>query len=121
MRETSVSLVPTILLDFKKSRIRIHRQTLRLLGSPEYIRILVNPEDEVIALQVCEASDARAHDSRADKQPLELYSGSLLQQLYLCGHWGDGQIYRLNGIIIPRESIALFKMNSMAVIPPDFI
>ncbi len=30
-------------IDLKKNRIRIHRQTLHLLGDPDYIQLLVNP------------------------------------------------------------------------------
>ena len=36
-------------LDPARTRIRIHKKTLRLLGSPAYIQFLVNPEELYIA------------------------------------------------------------------------
>lgn len=35
--------VPVIVIDSKSGRIRIHRNTLHLLGDPEYIQLLINP------------------------------------------------------------------------------
>ncbi len=37
---------PLICIDFKKNRIRIHRNTLRQIGNPEYIQLLVNPDQK---------------------------------------------------------------------------
>ena len=36
-------------LDPVRNRIRIHRQTIRLLGNPAYVQFLVNPEELYIA------------------------------------------------------------------------
>ncbi len=41
--KNDVSNASMIVIDRKNSRIRIHRNTLRLLGDPEYIQLLVNP------------------------------------------------------------------------------
>ena len=38
---------PLICIDFKKNRIRIHRNTLRQIGNPEYIQLLVNPDQKI--------------------------------------------------------------------------
>ena len=35
---------PILSIDLKKSLIRIHRNTLRLLGDPDYIQLLINPQ-----------------------------------------------------------------------------
>ena len=42
---------PLICIDFKKNRIRIHRNTLRQIGNPEYIQLLVNPDQKMIGVQ----------------------------------------------------------------------
>ena len=44
-RETS--LKPVLCIDLKKNRIRIHKLTLHMLGDPEYIQLLVNPQDSM--------------------------------------------------------------------------
>ena len=46
---------PTIFIDMKKSRIRIHRRTLQMLGNPTHIQLLVNPDSRTIAVADCRA------------------------------------------------------------------
>ena len=36
----------TLQLDLARSRIRVHRNTLAALGNPEYILLIVNPEEK---------------------------------------------------------------------------
>ena len=48
---SDTSNVPALSIDFKQNRIRVHKKTLRLLGSPDYVQLLVNPADGVIALR----------------------------------------------------------------------
>ncbi len=38
-------------IDFKKGRIRIHKESLRLIGNPKYVHFLVSIETESIALR----------------------------------------------------------------------
>ena len=52
---------PLICIDFKKNRIRIHRNTLRQIGNPEYIQLLVNPEQKMIGIKASCAEDKLAH------------------------------------------------------------
>ena len=79
---------PYLTLDFRKGRIRIYRATLKLLNSPDYIRLLVNPEQEIIAVQVSDANEARAFRSaglRVDSQKnYDLSSRALTDQLRPC-------------------------------------
>ena len=52
---------PLICIDFKKNRIRIHRNTLRQIGNPEYIQLLVNPDQKMIGIKASCAEDKLAH------------------------------------------------------------
>ena len=52
---------PTLCIDLKKNRIRIHKCTLHLLGNPEYIQILVNPDRHMLALRKSKRTDHAAH------------------------------------------------------------
>ena len=71
---------PAIMFDFKKSRIRIHKNTLRALNNPAYVLLLINPVDRLIAVQANDGTDARAHrvGIRASKKSYEIYSMALL-------------------------------------------
>ena len=106
---------PAILVDLRKYRIRIHKTTLHSIGDPENILLLVNPEEQTLAILRCDRSDPKAHHiakaSHVSQKPLELYSQSLVLSLRsICGDWQDNQTYRLYGEIIPSEGIARFHM-----------
>ena len=54
-------LIPVIILDFKKGRIRIYKNTMRALGNPEFVLLLVNPTARLIALIKSDRKNSRAH------------------------------------------------------------
>lgn len=112
---------PAILVDLKKYRIRIHKNTLHLIGNPEHVLLLVNPEEHTLAILRCDRSDPRAHHmtmpSIINKKSFELYSRSLIKSLRdICYNWQDNQSYRLYGEIIPNENIARFYMSDAILI-----
>ena len=93
----------------KKMRIRIHRATLRKLGEPEYIQLLVNPEEKQIVVQSADSTDYLAHriKKRGDN---ELYSTDLLEKLgALSGNWRSNGLITLEGLIVNGTS-AVFSL-----------
>ena len=108
--------VPTLLVDFRKCRIRLHQRTLRLLGCPGFFQLLVNPDKRVIALRLCDTSDVRAHHQKRADEALELYSRPLLRQLLLCGCWNPAGVYKLYGAAVPEDGVILFKMDQAIMI-----
>jgi hypothetical protein len=117
----SVTAKPAILIDLKKYRIRIHKQTLHMLGNPEYICLLVNPTDQVIAVCCSTKSDNLSHHinwkSLLNRKSYELYSMNLVQSLRdVCTDWQDNQSYRIYGEIISNEKIAQFRMNESILV-----
>ena len=106
---------PLIVIDFKKHRIRIHHNTLLALGSPEYIFLLVNPEERTLAILCSDRFNPRAHRISSVVQegvkPIELYSRSLIKTLRdVCLDWQEHKSYRLYGDIIPGERLVRFFM-----------
>ena len=108
-RETS--LKPVLCIDLKKNRIRIHKLTLHMLGDPEYIQLLVNPQDSMIAIRKSVRKDYLAHRVRYRKADshycYELYSTELLQA---------NRSYRIYGALNPRECLASFSMNECVLV-----
>lgn len=48
--------LPAIMsIDTKRGRIRIHKAVLHQLGDPQYIQLLVNPSDMVVAVRCIDA------------------------------------------------------------------
>ena len=105
---------PAIMFDFKKSRIRIHKNTLHALDNPAYVLLLINPIDRVIAVKANDGTDARAHrvGMRASKnKSFEIYSMALLNKLRLCSEWDEKQSYRILGNRIEEQDLVQFKIN----------
>ena len=105
---------PAIMFDFKKSRIRIHKNTLHALKNPAYVLLLINPIDRLIAVQANDGTDARAHrvGMRASKnKSFEIYSMALLDKLRLCSAWDEKQSYRILGNRIEEQDLVQFKIS----------
>ena len=99
----------------KKKRIRIHKQTLRLLDNPGYIQLLVNPEQKTIAIKVCNASAQQVHKILYKPSvECDLYSKELMYQLNtVCPELISGYTYRLFGKLLPEKGVALFQMTEL--------
>lgn len=107
---------PAISVNLKRPLIRIHKDTLHLLGDPEYILLLVNPQDRTIAVLPSDRSDVKAHHiskhNLIHNKSFELYSKNLINNLRnLANDWNDNTTYRMNGTQISGKSIIQFKME----------
>ncbi len=111
---------PAILVDLKKSRIRIHKNTLRAIGNPGYVLLMVNPENRTLAVLGSDSTDPRAHKitlTAVNQKSIELYSRSLVRNLrVLCSEWQNNQSYRLYGEIISNEGVAQFHMDKSVLL-----
>lgn len=111
------SLPPAIMVDCKNNRIRIHRQTLHLLGDPDYIQLMVNPESGTLALSSSErikTAHAVRWDKLSDRKCCELYSKSLICQLKsVSPGWENNGKYRMTGNYLPGERLICFHMTSL--------
>jgi hypothetical protein len=109
---------PLISIDFKKNRIRIHRNTLRLIGNPEYIQLLVNPYKKIIGIKASCQEDKLAHKVNdyfvVTGNSYELYSRDLLYTLTKVNNdWQNYEIFRLEGNISHANRLALFSMENI--------
>ena len=112
---------PIICIDRKKERIRIHRQTLNLMGRPEYIQLLVNPEQGMFALRGSFKGDHLAHRIRksffTSDNCYEIYSKHLMQQLVrVNSELLEDQSYRIYGEMVPMAGIARFNLHNLVLL-----
>ena len=111
----------TMALDMKKSRIRIHKTTLHILGDPQYIQILINEETMQLVLKGIDLpqSGDQCHKTNVKKlgvdESCEFYSDTLVQKLRMLIKDIDSKhTYRLtNGKHIKSHQIALFELSSI--------
>ncbi len=107
---------PTLSIDLKRNLIRIHKVTLNTLGCPEYIQLLVNPDDKSIAIMKGLSSDKLAHHvcyERIKKgQSFELYSTILLENLKsISAQCESMKAYRIYGDYLPDFEIVKFSID----------
>ena len=109
-----------LVIDPKKSRLRIHKQTLALLDNPQYIQLLVNPEKKIILL--CPVSSYQAACERIKWEQLseskccEIYSTSFIEKLMLLSDdWNENMSYKLNGTLLPKQKVIMYHMQDAVV------
>ena len=119
MAENKRTLVQ-ISIDLKKSRLRIHKASLHLIGDPLYIQLLVNREAQQVAIRSVESSkfDSAAHklnpSSMDSDFSFEIYSRPFVEKLraeFDCFHFGTS--YRLIGVAVPEEKMCVFPLSSI--------
>ena len=102
-------------IDFKHHRMRIHKKTLHAMGNPEYVQVLVAPEERALAIMPCGRSNPRSHrlhwERLANGQSFELHSKSLVRNLFeLRGDWQGGHTYRIRGAFAAPNRGVVFNM-----------
>lgn len=74
-------LNPSVSINLRKPVVRINKDTISAIGNPEYIILLVNPEDCSLGVSPGIKNDKRAHcisKYNSSRNTMELYSKSLL-------------------------------------------
>ncbi len=111
---------PTLVIDFKNNLIRIHRNTLHILGDPKYVQLLVHPESMMLILRgsIRNSTSQKINPKMTDgRQSFELYSKGLVKSLLgVCPVWEDEQAYRMKGEYIHAERITRFNMRESVLI-----
>lgn len=106
----------SILIDSKKYRIRIHKNTLSSIGTPDNILLLVNPKERTLVIQCSNNLEPLAlcisKSYLAKRKSIELYSRSLVKSILdICTNWQDNQSYLLYGKTILKGGVALFHLD----------
>ena len=93
----------TMAIDLKKNRLRIHKSTLRLMGSPEFVTLLFSPERNAIGVIASKSEIPKVVEIRVvyDK-PTSAFSG--------LDHAG---LYRLKGYPVPEENGVYFPLSTL--------
>ena len=109
-----------ISVDLKKNRIRIHKSTLHLLGDPPYIQLLVNPDKQIVAVRSLDRYVSGDQVHRITRKALEsdnsieIYSQLLsLKLMDTSACFSRGGLFKLTGIFVPSEQLAVFPMKSL--------
>jgi len=109
-----------ISIDFKKFRIRVHKDSLRLIGNPRYIQLLVNVNELQVAFRGVDTDLRGMHAHKVNRAALasdfsfEIYSRTFIEMLRTTfDTFDENCTYRLTGMAVPKDRIAVFSICSM--------
>lgn len=109
-----------IAIDLKKNRIRIHKEALKLIGTPKYIQFLVSVDHSMVAIRGAESDSGTSATIKVDLPNLpsdfsyEIYSKSLVNKLAKAfGCFDPGCAYRLSGYVLREKQAAIFPITSL--------
>ena len=118
--DDATNLQTQVSIDFKKNRIRVYKELLRLIGDPKYIQFLVNVEKSQVAIRGIDADSRESHAHKVNRTIMttdfsfEVYSQSFTEKLRTVFDGFEGKCtYRLSGTVLPRERAVVFSINSM--------
>lgn len=91
------------------------------MGRPEYIQLLVNPDEGMFALRGSFKGDHLAHRIRksffTSDNCYEIYSKHLMQQLVrVNSDLLEDQSYRIYGEMVPMAGIARFDLHDLVIL-----
>ena len=109
--------LPIMTIDMRKRRIRLYKQTLRLLDNPEYVQFLVNPSEHIFAVKSSAATGISAQKIywtilNGNGKCCEFYSKNLIETLQ--SHFFNGSdehTYRVIGEYNDRKKAVIFDLN----------
>ena len=121
---SDTSNVPAMSIDFKQNRIRVHKKTLRLLGSPDYVQLLVNPADGGIALRRLEQPEPQHFkvnwDGLLKRNSFDIHSMSFIRKLRQCSaDLPQDKTYRIKGKYIADFEVARFCLKDAEPVNTD--
>ena len=100
--------LPSLSIDQKKNRIRIHKKTLYMLDNPTFIQILVNPDKKALVIMPSVKEDHLAHRINwmyldDSSKSYELYSKTLVEMINSLQIWEPRQIYKVEGELVKTD------------------
>ena len=108
-------MVPSILLDFPRTRIRINKRVLRSLNNPDYVRLLINPDTRTFAIESCDDTEPRKHripsHVKNSRQCFEIRSMSFLEQLAIHAQWDTRSAYKVCASAQAGKQLLLFRFD----------
>ncbi len=107
---------PAITVSLRKPCIRIYKQTLHLIGNPEYVLLSVNFTDNTLLITPSITFDSKAHNVgkylKNSSKSVVLYSTPLIKSLQqMCNTWQNDKVYRMYGKLASENKCIQFKLN----------
>ena len=107
-------------IDFKRSRVRLYKESLHLIGDPKYIQLMVNVDQRLVAIRGIDRDTRGSHAHKINhakfnsEMCFEIYSQSFVSNLRSAFDGFEGDCtYRLTGTVYPNDRAVVFEVDSM--------
>ncbi len=113
MQTQTPAPVAGLTLDIKKRRFRISGKTFQLIDTPEYFRLLVNPNSKGLVIEECGEYTKGAYQLSKVPQHrgcYEMTSKSLMNEIMLCAGITTTNTIRLTGQRIRGKKAIFFRI-----------
>ena len=118
--EINISEQISMAIDLKKHRLRVHKQTLRLLGSPPYVQLLFSTKMEAIVILARKTAVPGGQeikvvfDKNSNAGTFDIYSKELISRIQeQYAGLNDRVLYRLIGYELKEESGVCFPLSTL--------
>jgi len=98
--------IPNMVVSFKRGRIRVPKHALRMMGTPHFIRLLINTEERYVAVSPGEEGDSKSYRVPdyvyTSRCSFEVNSIALIYQIKLyCGYSDEVETC----VLLPRACL----------------
>jgi len=106
-------------IDLKKNRLRVHSQTLKLLGSPEFVQLLISPSKRAIIVQAKSERETGGQEipvvfGKPPQGCFEIYSKELICRIRKHFPVLDKKgLYRLDGSYMEENESVCFPLSTL--------
>lgn len=120
--DQETSDIISMAIDLKKYRLRVHKQTLRLLGCPHYVQLLLSTKRDAIVILRKEAMVPNGmeikviFDKKDTSGTFDIYCKELIIRIreQFSGLDNKG-LYRLTGFEIPEAGGVCFPLRTLTL------
>ncbi len=120
MAETTEAKL-TMSIDLKKNRLRVHKQTLRVLDSPLFVQLLFSAKHNAIVVLKCEKQTAGGqeipviYDKPTSAGTFDIYSKELITRIRNEFRGLNRQgLYHLSGYPVTEENGVCFPLSTLS-------
>lgn len=104
----------------RRGRAIIYKSVVTALGNPDYIRMLINPAEKILAAQVCDLHERDAiavpRNLRKDGVSFVINSVALLESMTKLMNWSKQLTYRIKGELQLEFDSVIFQLNNAQIV-----
>ena len=103
-----------VYFSLKERMVYIYRETIRELGTPAYIRLLINPDKRKFAIEACRFGDpgyCPTPELDGSRGSYRISHTNLLRQIWQLCEWDVETTYRIPGVVYSNDHVAEFCLD----------